>query len=459
MDEIVKAFSRNFASKTQTSELRKIGLELELPMVTGSGEAVSYHTVREMFHWLEKKGWETTVDGGTGEVVEARKSITRSKGRFGYDKDMVATEMGYCTVELSMCPEDDLNLMETHWKTIKKIILEYLRPLDCHLLGYGVQPITYPSSGLIANKGRYKLFEQESLNRIIDQKYGQDVSVFATSASNQCHVDIYKEEAIEAVNTMNGLAPLLSAVTANAPVWRGSVDAEWLDVREIFWDKCQSGRVEQTGIPGDFNDFNDYVDRLCQFRPLMVKRGNEYIKILGHDTFGEFIRSRKRTEGNTVNGKSVTLVAEPDDILFQSGFAWWAARLAPSHGTLEVRSCSQQPENAMLSVAAFTLGLIENLQEASALYDQYSLADWRKLRFDVLRHGLSATLEGQSVVPLVKAALRISRQGLSKRGLGEEKFLNVLDQRVAEGLTVADKVKVIFDKNNLQPFFNLVEIR
>ena len=439
--------------------VRKIGLELELPVVTRDGEAVSYHTIKTMFSWLEKKGWETTVDGGTGEVVEARKSITPSRGRFGYGKDIIGTDLGYCTLELAMCPENDLNALDLHWNAMKKIMLEYLSPIGCHLLGYGIQPITQPSSKLVANKGRYKFFEQESLNRFIDQKYGQDVSAFAISASNQCHIDIYKEEAIEAVNTMNGLAPLLSAVTANASVWRGVPDMEWLDVREIFWDMCHSQRIEQTGIPHGFNDFSDYVDRLCQFQPLMVKRGNEYIKIMGCNTFGDFIKGRKRCEGQTVDGKVVALIAQPDDILFHAGFAWWTARLAPNYGTLEIRPCSQQPEDAMLSVAAFSLGLIENLQAASALYAQYALTDWRKLRFDVLRHGLHATMKEQPVTSLVQQALQISREGLISRRLGEEKYLNVLDERADSGLTPADKAKTVFDKSNLQPFFDLVEIR
>ena len=75
------------------------------------------------------------------------------------------------------------------------------------------------------------------MNRFIDQKMGVDLHVFATSAANQCHIDIYKDEAIRAVNICNGLSPLITVLTANAPIWAGKLDTEWIDVREIFWDK------------------------------------------------------------------------------------------------------------------------------------------------------------------------------------------------------------------------------
>ncbi|HUB93102.1 MAG TPA: glutamate-cysteine ligase family protein [Verrucomicrobiae bacterium] len=460
MDELVQAFSKNYLTKSQAGPRRKIGIELEFPIVDDCGEAVSYSVLKEMFTWLGAKGWNIKLDGGTGEKVEAKKSLTSGTGRFNYDEDTIGTDVGYCTLETSLCPEDDLFAMEVHWKKLKGLLLEYFDQAGCHLLGYGIQPISYPSSKLIANKGRYRFFEEDSLNRYVDQRQGRDVSAFAITAANQCHIDIYQEEAILAVNVLNGLAPLLSAVTANASVWRGSVDSEWADVREVLWDKCWSNRIEQTGIPDPFKDFGDYVDRLCQFRPLMVVRDGECVKVMDHKTFGDFIFDTHNSKGRTVDGKSVKLLPSADDIRFQSGFAWWEARLAPNYGTIEIRPCSQQPEEAVLCVAAFALGLVENLDAAYELYTEYTLSDWRRLRFDVLRHGLGALARNDHpVVSLVERALRLARAGLRKRGLGEEIFLNVLDKRVASNLTISDKVREVFNKDNLQPFFDMVEVR
>ncbi len=458
MSAYVDTFNKNFLPEPKVSQLRNIGLELEFPIVKNNGFAVDYQTILKLFAWLEEKGWKATSDTGTGEIVEMSKSITNGHGRFGFEKTVIGTDVGYCTIEVALTPHNNLFVAEECWKHIKDLLLEFFSQENCHMLGYGIQPLSPPTHDLVANKGRYKFFEQDSLNRVIDQRQGQDLSVFAISASSQCHIDVYKEEAIISVNVMNGLAPLLSALTANSPIWQGKTDDEWLDVREIFWDKSWSNRIEQVGIPEIFINDADYVDRLGQFRPLMVKRGDEYIKILHHKTFNDFLDA-KESEGQTVDGKILKLISLPEDIRMQSGFAWWQARLAPEYGTLEVRPCSQQPGNATLGIAALMLGLVENLEEAQRLYAKHTLANWRKLRFDVLRHGLSATINGNSILPLIENVLQIANVGLQKRKLGEEVFLSVLEQRAHEMLTVADKVKTVFDKNNLQAFFDLVEIR
>lgn len=363
----LETFVKNYGARPQNTR-RTIGIELELPVVKDDGSAVDYDTIRELFRWLESQGWSISKDEGTGESVEASKAISQSKGRFGYDKDVIGTDVGYCTVETSLSPEDNLFALEEHWERIKGILVSFFADKNCHVLGYGVQPVSHPAHSLVANKGRYIFFEQDSLNRFIDQKYGVDLNVFATSASNQCHIDVYQDEAITAVNVLNGLAPLLSAVTANAPVWRGTIDPEWLDIREIFWDKSWTNRIDQVGIPDRFEDFADYVNRLCQFRPLMVKRDGQFIKILNCKTFGEFLEKGDHNEGQTVDGRIVPLASSPDDVVFHNGFAWWQARLAPAYGTLEVRPCGQQPPGATLAVSAFSLGLVENLSEAEKLY-------------------------------------------------------------------------------------------
>ncbi|HEV2403631.1 MAG TPA: glutamate-cysteine ligase family protein [Candidatus Saccharimonadales bacterium] len=453
MHDIVEYFTRNFLPQPHESIRRKIGIEIELPVVESNGTTVKYSTIQRFFDWLENNGWRTTVDAGTGEKVAAERSVSAGKGRFGYDKDIIGTDVGYCTLETSLSPENDLFKLVEHWQKIKGTLLEFFGPAGCHLLGYGIQPISPPSRKLIAKKGRYLLMVQDSLNR------GQDLNLFAISASSQCHIDIFRDEAIRAVNVMNGIAPLLSAVTSNSSIWKGVSDPEWSDVREIFWDKGWSNRIEQTGIPDEFSDFTDYVNRLCQFRPLMIQRGNEYIKIVGHKTFGDFMRAKTLSVGQTVSGKSVQLESRTDDIQFHSGFAWWQARLAPKFGTIEVRACAQQPENAMFCIAAFALGLIENLPKSYELYKRYSHAEWRKLRVDVLRHSLRATMQDDPITPLIEQALQIAREGLQKRELGEEKFLDILDQRVQKKQTVADEVRACFDRNNLQPFFDLVDIR
>jgi gamma-glutamylcysteine synthetase len=454
----VRTFTRTFLPRPPDRPHRKVGLELEFPIVRGDGHAVDYTVIAGLFTWLAGKGWDLVTDEGTGATVAASRPWPTGHGRFGYAADVISTDVGFCTLEVSLCPDDDLFRLAGHWASIRSVLREYFSGAGCRMLGYGIQPISPPHRGLIAPRGRYVLFEDHSLNRLVDQRFGTDMAVFAITASNQCHVDVYREEAITAVNVANGLSPILTAMTANASVWQAAVDEEWLDVREIFWDRAWSNRIEQIGIPDEFRDFDDYVDRLCRFRPLMVARSGQYLGILGRSTFLEYLDKADRNIGQTVDGATVPLTSDPLDLDLHAGFAWWQARLASAHGTLEVRPCSQQPDNATLAVPAMVLGLVENLTDAEHLYRQYSVAQWRRLRFDVLRHGLRAATHDRPVSALADRLLDIAEAGLRSRGLGEERFLTVLRQRVQRRVTPADEVARVFDPNDITPFLDLVEI-
>ncbi len=191
----------------------------------------------------------------------------------------------------------------------------------------------------------------------------------------------------------------------------------------------------------------------------MFKLDFEFIKILGCKTFGQYLENGKNNWGEPVSGKRIKLIADEQDIHFHSGFAWWDARLSPSHGTLEIRACGQQPPDATLAVSALALGLIENLSEAEKLYKQLTHVQWQKLRFDALRHGFGAKAKGFNVVKSIKILLEIAKKGLQKRNLREEKYLDVLFKRSAKRKNPSDEITQAFRKNGIQSLLERTAIR
>ena len=302
-------------------------------------------------------------------------------------------------------------------------------------------------------------FEQDSLNRFIDQRQGVDLHVFATSAASQVHLAVTQSELLDSVNTFNRLGGLFSALTASSPIWAGSVDKDWLDIREIFWDKCWTNRIEQVGIPEDFKTVDDYLNKILSFRPQMVKRDGEFIKITSAKTVGGFVKKASENFGETVNGERVSLDSKLDDVFFHIGFAWWQARLVPGYGTLEVRSVGQQPPGDVLAPAALSLGLLENLSKAKKLANRLSYKEWVALRFDALRHGLKAESGGKSVVGLVGEMIEVSEEGLVTRGLGEEKYLESLKKRLKNKRTPADESIAAFEKGGIESLIELVRFK
>lgn len=444
----------------EKGQLRGVAVEFEFPTVSmPTGQAIGYDVLRRVFQELGDEGWDLHQDTGTGEVVEAVQSITGGRGRFGFDKDVIGTDLGLCTIETALTPEESIHKLQSHYERIKTILLPILDAANAKILGYGIQPLSLPTRELMANKGRYRFLVNDSANRFVDQRMGVDDHLSALTAATQCHLDIYRDEAIPAVNAMNGLAPLLCALTANSPVWRGKIDPEWLDVREILNDMALSTRIFQTGIPDLFRDYEDYVQRVLSFKPYMVKRGEEFIKVLERSSFGHFMACGKNNHGETVAGERIPIEALPQDVFFHAGFVWWTARLALMHGTLEIRPCAMQPDDAMLSVAALSLGLVENLAKATELHQRYKHHSWKNLRFDALRHGMRAEIEGVPIAPLVVEMLEIAKEGLQERELGEEVYLEPLFERAAKKETPAEKVRRIFTTDGIQGLLEATIIR
>lgn len=458
ISKVVDYFKQNYRRKP--SRPPKIGLELEYPLTNIKGEAIQWKTTSKTFKTLKKPKWKHVKDEGTGEIIALKCPQRKdSKGNFGYSQDVIGTDVGACTLEMSLTPEVNLYNLQKHLNFRLQQVTSAVRKNRCKVLGLGIQPITPPNKTLLAKKGRYVFFENDSTNRFIPQENGVDLHMFAITAANQVHLDVNQENAVLALNTVNKLSPLLTALTANASIWKGMIDPQWKDMREIAWDLCWTNRVEQTGIPKEFQDFSDYVETLCSFRPLMIKRENEFFQILDQKTYKEFILAQKPQEVSDVHGKIKKVKPKLSDIYLHSGFAWWDARLSPSHGTLEVRTCGAQPIEATLAIPAIALGILENLEEAQKLSSKLSHKQWTKLRFDALRNTFNATpANGKSIIPYIKRLLDIAKKGLEKRGLHEEEFLEPLEKRLSEKKSPADNIIEIFNRKGIEGVLEHSEI-
>ena len=107
----------------------------------------------------------------------------------------------------------------------------------------------------------------------------------------------------------------------------------------------------------------------------------------------------------------------------------------------------------MLAPTALTLGIIENLDKAKLLMETYPWKSWQLLRKEAARHTFHATLTNQSIVPVLTKLLSITKEGLLKRGLGEEIYLQTLFERLEKRQSPADFSIAVFKE---QGFSNLL---
>ena len=116
--------------------------------------------------------------------------------------------------------------------------------------------------------------------------------------------------------------------------------------------------------------------------------------------------------------------------------------------------CCQQPPHETLCSTALTLGLIENLKKTQDFESQYSFEFWKELRLNAIKDSLNVFIDNLSITSLIKELLDIAKEGLIRRGKGEEHFLEPLYTRLEEKKSPADAAIEFFKDKGIK---NLVK--
>jgi len=432
-------FIRNFhkAIESRKDSARRIGAELKFPLVNRDGSAVNMETVDALWGYLEGRGWKPLVDSLSGRVVGAQKQ--------GEQNHTVAScETGYCKTEFSLAHVANLFELEQ----LIHGLVEELRPFSeqnqVYFLGYGIQPVTPPSGRLLMQRARASVWDKVfATNRYITEDEGIDLHLFTINAGSHAHVSVSLDEAIPAVNVLNGFSGAQIALTAHSNIWQGRIDPQFKCVAEKFWDwwMPDSNRV---GIPQQpFKDLHDYVDTVKDFQPVFVKRDGKPI-VLTHyyKTFGEYY-SQERAVGRDLTGRKVFFAPKDSDFGLHNTCYWYNARISHYY-TVENRVNDQQPPENLICIAALTLGLVSVASEANEEISSYDWGMLRAMREAACRHGLHSHVGPLNVIDLVSKMLDLAQRGLTRRGLGEEQFLTPLYRRLERRTNPADAAEQIF---------------
>ncbi|MBC8217036.1 MAG: hypothetical protein H8E73_01095 [Planctomycetes bacterium] len=377
----------------------------------------------------------------TGQIVGARKR--------GRQNDTVAgCETGFCKAEFSLAHVANLFDLQEQIDELRAELEPFCERNNVRFLCYGIQPVTPPSEGLMIKKGRTSPWVKTfGSNRHVDEKDGDDVHLFTINAASHVHISVCPEEAIDAVNVLNGFSGAQIALTANSNIWRGRMDPEYKCVAEKFWDWWMPDS-DRVGMPREpFRDIEDYVRTISNFKPVYVVRNGRPIILERYRTFEEYYKLG-RAVGRDTHGQEVSFVPEECDIDVHNSCYWYNARIS-RYFTVESRVNDQQPPDALLCIAAVTLGLVSALSEAKGVLSSYDWEMLREAREIACRRGL---LSRAGEIPLVPIAIRMwatARQGLLRRGLGEEKFLDPLKRRLRDFRCPADRAKDLFENGGI----------
>lgn len=436
--------------KTKTYQQKKVGIEVEIPIVKQTGEAVDYQLIRQLFLYLETQGFCLVKDDNI--ILEATIQTTIAPEH----QTIITTDLGYSTLEIVLPPFDNLHTVNQYFRITIGYLLPFVQQHNCRLLGYGIHPLTQPSRRLLAPRQRYKGLEKIwTTNNIVPKSMGNDAHLLTISAGNQCHIDVSDVEAVRAINVLNASSGLQIALQANSPIWKGKIIKGYKAIREKFYDFLYTEDSQRSGVAPKFETLSGYFQYIANQTLFLVIRNNEVLQVFNY-SFSEYLEQTSII-AKRLNGEKITITPNANDIHYHNTLFYLNARLVPNYGTIEVRMPCQQPPNDTMVTAALNLGLMENLAEAEAFFNQYEWAVWKQLRIEAIHHAFQAQLpNGQSIIPLIKQLLIIAQKGLKNRGLNEAIFLKPLFERLEKRQSPADIAIDIFNKKGMIGFLDLV---
>ena len=389
-----------FRSKFPVSQsgLRTIGREAEYPVVKQNGEAADVRKILQGMH--EQFSFTPSYEG---ELLVGLSSPDAS----------YALEVGWGTIEVITGPCDDLFQIQQQHEKAMATLLKVAKEQDANVLGYGIQPFTSGTLELMSPKQRYS---------VLLDAIGDPWLWFTTTASDQVHLDITREELLPMINFGNLMAPVLIALCANSPIYNGSVSS-FCSGREGQMGKIHTSHQRHGMFSEPVVSIEDFISR-CASQPFLVNRNEK----------GYFVDNRPFTEFIAENG------VDFDAYLLHEHYIWNTGRPRTAHATMEMRCSCQQPGNEHMAATTLGVALLEAAPAITAyLSETFGKDLWPTLHTyhqEVIEKGLAAEEPAQDFLTRI---LEEAEKGLKARGRGEEVLMKPLFSRLEKRLNPAQE--------------------
>jgi glutamate--cysteine ligase len=310
---------------------------------------------------------------------------------------------------------------------------EIARPLGLGFLSLGMSPKWSRAETPMMPKGRYRIMTayMPKVGRLgLDMMY--------RTATVQTNLDYASEpDMVTKLRVGLALQPVATALFANSPFTEGRLNG-FLSFRSEIWrdtDPDRTGMLPWVFEPG--MGFERWVDFALDVPMYFIKRGDRYIDVAGC-SFRDLMQGKLKQ----APGERATL----------SDWSNHLTTIFPEvrlKRYLEMRGADSGPRRRIASLPAFWVGIMYDDAALDAAWDLvkgWSAEERQRLRDDVPKLGLKATIRGRSVRDLARDCLALAHQGLARRarldigGRDEGRHLETLDDIVERGITPAEEL-------------------
>lgn len=397
-----------------------VGLETEKLVVDRqTGEAAGYERIRDLLARLEGVGgWQGSYQGEYLIGLQGkRSSVTLEPG-------------GQLELSGRFCCD-----IHCSWRDLgryRQQIVEAGKETGLAFLGLGMQPFTALQDIPWLPKPRY------SIMRPYMEKTGDMGQwMMKQTAGTQVNLDFSDEaDCARKLRVVQWLAPLCYALFANSPIFEDRPSG-FLSLRGEIWSRTDADRcglIEQL-FAAD-SGFDDFVEYALDVPLYFIQRDDRLLDMTGSRfSFRQYLESGWRQERATLADWNLHL-----STLFPE------VRLRPQ---IEVRSADSLPPAYTASVAAFYKGLLycdDALTKIESLFGDMSWEEFQRLYRDSWRHGLQSRFRDGNLQELAATLLPAAVNSLKAQfrcgtsGADESQFLRPLEEIVASGVTLAERL-------------------
>ena len=428
-EEFKQLLFDRFIKPTINNQNNYIGVEIEMPILNLDKKPVNFeivHNITEKF--IEHFDFLPVGVDEDGNIYSAKSS---------QNSDILSYDCSYNNLELSFGKEENLFEIQKRFDVYYRYLQEIFRLYNYTLTGMGVNPYRVYNKNEPIPNGRYRMLYHHLSSYPM---YGNLPMYFHSypkfgmfSSASQVQLDANYNDLPRLINVFSELEPIKAVLFSNS-VLTGDHE-EYICCRDIFWENSTHGiNPHNIGMYNQkFENVEEIVNYISTTSIYCVERDGKYINF-SPILFSDYLKLEGIVGEYYENGRYRKILVQPSvyDIEYLRTFKFEDITY---RGTIEFRSVCCQPISDSMVVAAFHLGIKNNLDKAEQILQNdtvllgngYITTELRKL---LIKTEMPSFIDIDGLYRLARDVVDAASDGLKSRGKGEEILLAPLYERI-----------------------------
>lgn len=431
--DIKEALYEKYIKPTKRVREFCAGIEIEMPVVNMSGKAVDEKiTINAAKAFSEHFGFTAVSKDDNGNVNSIEDDILG---------DNLSFDCSYSNLELSMGKAYNLFEVKERFERYYEFLSKYFEQFNYVLTGMGINPNYNINHNLPVPNERYRMLyhylHSYKRHKGEYEKFFHNHPDFGTfTSASQVQIDVRYDDILTTIDTFGRVEPYKALLFSNSYM---KEYPKLMCSRNMLWGHSMQGYNPHN--VGMFEEMPKTIDQLLEYISstsiYCTMRNGRYIDFTPIPINEYF--SRSSVTGEYYDGecyREITFRPEPQDIEYLRTFKFEDLTY---RGTIEYRSTCCQPISDSMTIAAFHLGLSEEISGLKEILDYdkaiynhgYTASELQKL---FSKRDIPSFINRNLLRQQLFNILDLASSGLSKREKDEEKLLEPLYER-AEKLT------------------------